>query len=72
MGKRRKVAKHERGNTVGEKTLDEKLAKAMGHPVRAQIISFLERRGVSSPKEMAVAGLAEEKQSNVAYHVRSP
>jgi len=70
MAKRRKVAKGERSNTVGEKTLDEKLAKAMGHPVRAQIISYLERNGVSSPTEMAKAGLAEEKLPNVAYHVR--
>jgi DNA-binding transcriptional ArsR family regulator len=70
MGKRRKVEKGERSNTVGEKTLDEKLAKAMGHPVRAQIVSFLEKNGISSPKEMAQAGLAEEKLSNVAYHVR--
>jgi DNA-binding transcriptional ArsR family regulator len=70
MGKRRKVAKGERSNTVGEKTLDEKLAKAMGHPVRAQIVSYLEKNGVSSPKEMARAGIAEEKLSNVAYHVR--
>jgi DNA-binding transcriptional ArsR family regulator len=70
MAKRRKVAKSERRNTVGEKTLDEKLAKAMGHPVRAQIISYLEKHGVSSPKEMAVAGLAEGKLPNVSYHVR--
>jgi DNA-binding transcriptional ArsR family regulator len=70
MAKRRKVAKSERSNTVGEKTLDQKLAEAMGHPVRAQIISYLEKHGVSSPKEMALAGLAEEKLSNVAYHVR--
>lgn len=70
MAKRRKVPKGERRNTVGERTLDEKLAKAMGHPVRAQIVSHLEKNGVSSPKEMAKAGLADEKLPNVAYHVR--
>lgn len=70
MGKRRKVRRGQRSNTVGEKTLDEKLAKAMGHPSRSQIISYLEKNGVSSPKEMAQAGLAEGKLPNVAYHVR--
>jgi len=47
--------------------LDERLAKASSHPLRARILQRLNESGVASPKELARA--LGESVGNVSYHV---
>ena len=51
----------------GEEPFDERLAKAMAHPLRMKILEILNRR-VSSPRE--VAEDLGEKLGDVGYHFR--
>jgi DNA-binding transcriptional ArsR family regulator len=49
--------------------LDERLAKALSHPVRQRILQRLTESGAASPNELAQA--LGEPRGNVNYHVRS-
>jgi len=51
----------------GHEPFDERLAKAMAHPLRQRILEVLNRR-VSSPRE--VAEELDEKLGDVGYHFR--
>ena len=51
----------------GREPFDERLAKAMAHPLRQRILEVLNRR-VSSPRE--VAEELDEKLGDVGYHFR--
>ena len=48
--------------------VDERLAKALSHPMRAHILAILNER-VASPNE--IAGIIDERLPNVSYHVRA-
>jgi DNA-binding transcriptional ArsR family regulator len=48
--------------------LDERLAKALSHRLRVQILQRLTEHGAASPSELADA--LEEPLGNVSYHVR--
>src|ERR687896_1687603 len=47
--------------------VDQRLAKALSHPLRARIFAILNER-VASPNE--IADMLEERLPNVGYHVR--
>lgn len=77
MARRRKRRLH--GTVTANSPLDQILAKALSHPLRAEILSYLTENGASSPVQMAKAGLgrsvpaeAGEKSmlSNISYHCR--
>jgi DNA-binding transcriptional ArsR family regulator len=48
--------------------VDERLAKALSHPMRARILAILNQR-VASPNE--IAEMIDERLPNVSYHVRA-
>ena len=48
--------------------VDERLAKALSHPMRARILAILNEQ-VASPNE--IAEMIDERLPNVAYHVRA-
>jgi DNA-binding transcriptional ArsR family regulator len=48
--------------------VDQRLAKALSHPLRARIFAILNER-VASPTE--IADILEERLPNVSYHVRA-
>jgi DNA-binding transcriptional ArsR family regulator len=48
--------------------LDERLAKALSHRLRVQILQRLAEHGAASPSELADA--LEEPLGNISYHVR--
>jgi DNA-binding transcriptional ArsR family regulator len=48
--------------------VDERLAKALSHPMRARILAILNDR-VASPNE--IAEMIDERLPNVSYHVRA-
>jgi DNA-binding transcriptional ArsR family regulator len=48
--------------------VDERLAKALSHPMRAEILAILNDQ-VASPNE--IAGMLDERLPNVSYHVRA-
>ena len=48
--------------------MDERLAKALSHPMRAHILGILNER-VASPNELSE--LLDERLPNVSYHVRA-
>ena len=48
--------------------VDERLAKALSHPMRAHILAILNER-VASPNE--IAKVIDERLPNVSYHVRA-
>jgi DNA-binding transcriptional ArsR family regulator len=48
--------------------LDERLAKALSHRLRVQILQRLTEHGAASPSELADA--LDERVGNVSYHVR--
>jgi DNA-binding transcriptional ArsR family regulator len=48
--------------------LDERLAKALSHRLRVQILQRLDEAGEASPKELAEA--LGEPVGNISYHVR--
>jgi DNA-binding transcriptional ArsR family regulator len=53
---------------LAHRFLDERLAKALSHRLRVQILQRLEEGGEASPKELAQA--LGEPVGNVSYHVR--
>lgn len=78
MAENRKRRLH--GTVTANSPLEQVLAKALNHPLRAEILSFLTENGASSPVQMDKAGLGrsvptpageeETKLSNIAYHCR--
>lgn len=77
------MAKRKRRKTAGTVSacggpMDGVLAKALGHPLRAEILAFLNEHRIASPAEMDRAGVgqnrkpnpANSKLSNISYHVR--
>jgi DNA-binding transcriptional ArsR family regulator len=48
--------------------VDERLAKALSHPLRPRILQRLDEDGVASPNQLAMA--LGEPLGNVSYHVR--
>src|SRR4051795_11684866 len=48
--------------------VDERLAKALSHPLRPRILQRLDEGGVASPNQLAEA--LGERLGNVSYHVR--
>ncbi len=62
-----KTAAAKTGADTGGEPFDERLAKAMAHPLRQRILEVLNRR-VSSPRE--VAEELGEKLGDVGYHFR--
>jgi DNA-binding transcriptional ArsR family regulator len=48
--------------------VDPRIAKALSHPMRAQILTILNER-VASPNE--IAEMIDERLPNVSYHVRA-
>lgn len=60
-------AKVEKQKKAADDTVDVKLLKALGHPLRQRILQVL-NDGVASPNE--VANKLEEPLSNVSYHVK--
>lgn len=59
--------------------MDGVLAKGLAHPIRAEILAYLNDCGIASPIEMTRAGIGlnssatdakKRKLSNIAYHVR--
>ena len=54
--------------TLRSAFLDERLAKALSHRLRVQILQRLTEHGAASPSELADA--LEEPLGNVSYHVR--
>jgi len=50
-----------------EEDIDHRLVKAMGHPLRLEILRILGER-VASPTEMAV--LTKQRLGNVSYHTK--
>jgi DNA-binding transcriptional ArsR family regulator len=53
---------------TGEKQLDQRLVKALGHPLRQRLLILLHKYGESSPRELALR--SGEPLGNVSYHVR--
>jgi DNA-binding transcriptional ArsR family regulator len=53
---------------LSHRFVDERLAKALSHRLRVQILQRLEEAGEASPKELAQA--LGEPVGNVSYHVR--
>ncbi len=78
MARKKKRKMH--GTVTANSPLEQVLAKALSHPLRAEILSFLTQNGAASPVQMDRAGLgrsvpseegeAAEKLSNIAYHCR--
>ena len=52
---------------LSHRFLDERLAKALSHRLRVQILRRLEEAGEASPKELAQA--LGEPVGNISYHV---
>jgi DNA-binding transcriptional ArsR family regulator len=54
-----------------DKGFEPRLARALGHPVRAHFLKLLADRELITPTEaLPLLGLDELKLSNVAYHAR--
>ena len=78
MADKRKRRLH--GTVTASSPLEQVLAKALSHPLRAEILSFLTEHGASSPAQMDKAGLGrgisapngaeKTKLGNIAYHCR--
>jgi DNA-binding transcriptional ArsR family regulator len=78
VARKRKRKMH--GTVTADSPLDKILAKALSHPMRAEILSFLTEHGASSPTQMNKAGLGRtpslgetdeaSKLSNISYHCR--
>jgi DNA-binding transcriptional ArsR family regulator len=77
MAKRKKRRKANTVSAYGG-PMDGVLAKALGHPLRAEILAFLNERQNASPAEMDRAGVGQNREpdpencklSNISYHVR--
>lgn len=61
------MAKTEKSKAKTTEVVDQRLVKALSHPLRAQILSLLNER-TASPVELSK--LLGERLTNVSYHVR--
>jgi DNA-binding transcriptional ArsR family regulator len=63
---------HESGPTMTPSTvdqqLDQRLIKALGHPLRQRLLILLHTEGEASPSELAA--LCGEPLGNVSYHIK--
>jgi len=62
------AGKRRRAKKPPEMSLDEKLAKAFSHPLRAEIVSALNERGPMSASELEAP--LGENLTNIAYHMK--
>lgn len=67
MSKEARLAKTEKSKAKATEVVDQRLVKALSHPLRAQILSLLNER-TASPVELS--RLLGERLTNVSYHVR--
>ena len=67
MSKEARLAKTEKSRATATEVVDQRLVKALSHPLRAQILSLLNER-TASPVELS--RLLGERLTNVSYHVR--
>ena len=67
MPKEAWLAKTEKSRAKTTEVVDQRLVKALSHPLRAQILSLLNER-TASPVELS--RLLGERLTNVSYHVR--
>jgi DNA-binding transcriptional ArsR family regulator len=73
MGKQRRKARKLKGTVTASSPLDQRVARGMAHPLRAQILAYLTEHPVSSPAEMKKAGVGKNEQadlSHISYHTR--
>jgi len=81
MAKRKGKRKASTVTTYGG-PMDGVLAKALAHPLRAEILAFLTQQAIASPAEMVRAGLGQKGKArltpgdkkkrlpNISYHVK--
>jgi DNA-binding transcriptional ArsR family regulator len=67
VSKEARLAKSEKSRAKATEVVDQRLVKALSHPLRAQILSLLNER-TASPVE--ISRLLGERLTNVSYHVR--
>jgi DNA-binding transcriptional ArsR family regulator len=67
VSKEARLAKSEKSRATATEVVDQRLVKALSHPLRAQILSLLNER-TASPVELS--RLLGERLTNVSYHVR--
>jgi DNA-binding transcriptional ArsR family regulator len=73
MASRRKKPKMLKGTVNADSPLDQRVARGMAHPLRAEILAYLTEHPVSSPAEMfreGVGGSDGVELSHIAYHTR--
>lgn len=73
MARERKKEKMLRGTVNANSPLDQRVARGMAHPLRAEILAYLTEHPVSSPAEMARAGVGKKagvELSHISYHTR--
>lgn len=73
MGRQRKSRRVLKGTVTASSPLDQRVARGMAHPLRAEILAYLTEHPVSSPAEMFKAGVGRKEEvelSHIAYHVR--
>jgi DNA-binding transcriptional ArsR family regulator len=61
------LAETGKSRTKATEVVDQRLVKALGHPLRAQLLSILNER-TASPVELS--RMLGERLTNVSYHVR--
>lgn len=61
------MAQARKGKKQTTEVVDQRLVKALGHPLRAQVLSILNER-TASPVELSK--MLGERLTNVSYHVR--
>lgn len=54
--------------TSTDRAIDQRLVRALGHPLRQRILQYLNERSPASPSEIAEA--LDESLGRVSYHVR--
>ena len=62
-----------KGTVNANSPLDQRVARGMAHPLRAQILAYLTEHPVSSPVEMLRAGVGRKEEvelSHISYHTR--
>jgi DNA-binding transcriptional ArsR family regulator len=72
LGGKRKNPRALKGPVNANSQLDQRVARGMAHPLRAEILSYLHDHPVSSPAEMSKAGVGKSgaELSHIAYHCR--
>jgi DNA-binding transcriptional ArsR family regulator len=73
MGKQRRKPRVFKGTVDAKSPLDQRVARGMAHPLRAEILAYLTAHPVSSPAEMKKAGVGEKERADVShlsYHTR--